>query len=84
MGVKITLSINEKVIETIKREAKKPISKIVEESLITYSTVSFLENFNPEFISPEKVKEKRRKGLRAEEVLRDLRDESLSRHKCNS
>ncbi len=77
MGVKITLSIDEKIIETIKREAKKPVSKIVEESLVTYSTISFLEKFNPEFISPEKVKEKRKKGLKAEEVLRRLRDENL-------
>jgi len=78
MNVKITLSIDKKVIETVRRETKKPISKIVEESLITYSTVSFLENFNPEFTSPEKVKERRKKGLQAEKILRDLRDENLS------
>lgn len=78
MKVKITLSIRKDLIDIVRKEGKEPISKIVEEALATFSTISFLEKFNPEFISPENVKKNRKKGLKAEDIIRELRDEGIS------
>lgn len=82
--VKLTLSIREDLVRKVKSRLAledKGLSEIVEESLENYYTENFFDDiiselgFEKVFYSSEEVKKNRPKGIKAEEIIREVRDE---------
>ncbi len=84
MKTKIMLSIKKDVLEEIKKEfPDRNLSSIVEESLENLSSKAFfnkifeLFEIEKEIMAPKDIKKIRKKGFKAEDVVREMRDEGL-------
>ncbi|MEM0495324.1 MAG: hypothetical protein QXU72_08705 [Thermofilum sp.] len=86
--VKVTLSLREDLVRRLKSRLAlegKSLSEVVEESLTVYEGAELLERICDElglekrFYSRFEVEADRPKGFKAEEVVRDVRDERAER-----
>jgi transcriptional regulator len=81
---KITLSLDKSLVERIRSELSsgETLSGAVEISLANMSSEIFLERvgsaleLKKEVLSPREILAMRKRGLRAEEVVREIRDEA--------
>ena len=90
--VKVTLSLREDVVRRAKSKLAiegRSLSDAVEEFLLTYDELDFLDKLceslgvESRFYTSYEITSNRSTGLKAEEVVREVRDErsnNLSRH----
>jgi len=90
--VKVTLSLREDVVRRAKSKLAmegRSLSDAVEEFLLTYDELYFLDKFceslglESRFYTSLEITSNRPTGIKAEEVVREIRDErsnNLSRH----
>mgnify|MGYP000754856857 CR=1 FL=1 len=78
---KVTLSLNKDIVDEIKKElAGETFSSMVEKSLENISGILFLKktastlNLSREIISPKDIPKIRKRGAKAEEVVRVIRE----------
>ena len=86
--VKVTLSLREDIVKRAKSKLAMEggsLSDLVEEFLSTYDELGFLDGlcrglgFESRFYTSLEVEADRPRGLRAEEVVREIRDERSKR-----
>ncbi len=86
--VKVTLSLREDLVRRTKSRLAlegRSLSDLVEELLATYDTLEFLDrlceslNLKKRFCTGPEVKADRPLGVKAEDVVRELRDERAKR-----
>jgi len=86
--IKVTLSLREDLVRRTKSRLaleSRSLSDLVEEFLATYDTLEFLDrlceslNLKKRFCTGSEVKADRPLGLKAEDVVRELRDERTNR-----
>ncbi|MBC7113706.1 MAG: hypothetical protein H5T34_06840 [Candidatus Methanomethyliales bacterium] len=90
--IKVTLSLKEEIVRRARSKLAmegKSLSDAVEEFLLTYDELNFLDKLceslglENKFYTGSEVTANRPAGLKAEEVVREIRDERtkhLSRH----
>lgn len=86
--VKVTLSLREDLVRRVKSRLaieNRSFSEVVEELLQSYDQSDLLDklceelNFEKRFLSSSDIKAKRPRGLKAEEIVREVRDERSER-----
>ncbi|MBS7611729.1 hypothetical protein KEJ27_05920 [Candidatus Bathyarchaeota archaeon] len=86
--VKVTLSLREDLVKSLKSKLAlegRALSDVVEESLIMYEESEFIEKLcevlglEKRFYTSFEVEADRPKGSKAEEVVREIRDERAKR-----
>jgi len=86
--IKVTLSLREDLVRKVKSKLAmegKGLSKLVEELLSTYDQLEVLDRFcqqlglEKSFFTNFEVKARRLRGFKAEEIVREARDERSDR-----
>ena len=86
--VKVTLSLREDLVKRVKSRLaleSRSLSDLVEEFLATYNTLELLDQLcellglEKRFYTSYEVKAGRSPGLKAEDIVRELRDERVKR-----
>ncbi|MBS7609620.1 hypothetical protein KEJ19_03490 [Candidatus Bathyarchaeota archaeon] len=86
--VKVTLSLREDLVKSLKSKLaleERTLSDVVEESLIMYEESEFIEKLcevlglEKRFYTSSEVKADRPRGSKAEEIVREVRDERAKR-----
>lgn len=86
--VKLTLSLKEDVVKRVKSRLVlegRSLSELVEEMLLSYDEAGFLDEFcrglniEGRLYTSAEIEANRPRGLRAEDVVREVRDERSKR-----